>query len=113
MWEEMKPPDGKPPDPFGLMEWMKKLHTTAMGEERIRRNLQLSVDDVVLWCKGQIQQEEAIIERKGKNWYITIHGVMITVNASSGTIITAHKNQGKKPLSARENELLTARKKGK
>ena len=34
---------------------------------------------------------EAVIERKGKNWYITVDGCIITVNAYSYTVITAHK----------------------
>ena len=35
----------------------------------------------------------AIIERNGKNWYVIIDDSVITVNASSYTIITAHKGK--------------------
>ena len=74
-----------------LIENIGKLHTTEMGEERIRRNLQLETDDVVQWCKTQILNETASFERAGKNWYVTAGSCKITVNAHSYTIITAHK----------------------
>jgi adenine-specific DNA-methyltransferase len=34
-----------------MMDNIDKLHTTALGAERIRRNLNLQVENVVLWCK--------------------------------------------------------------
>lgn len=76
-----------------LLENIEKLHTTPMGIDRIRRNLGLGDDipDEVAWCKNQIESKDADIARKGKNWYCTIGGCIITVNAYSYTIITAHK----------------------
>ena len=74
-----------------LLENIEKLHTTPMGIERIKRNLSLENEDVVVWCKQRIKSSEAIITRKGKNWYIEVDGCIITVNAYSYTIITAHK----------------------
>lgn len=74
-----------------LIENIDKLHTTKMGIERIKRNLQIEVDDVVWWCKTQILNKDTVIERVGKNWYATINNCKITVNAKSYTIITAHK----------------------
>ena len=68
-----------------------KLHTTELGVIRIKRNLNLDTDDVVKWCKSKIIGEESVIERKGKNWYVTSDDCVITVNAHSFTIITAHK----------------------
>lgn len=77
-----------------LIKNITKLHTTAMGVERIKRNLGIDVDDVVEWCAEKILDDRACIERKGKNWYVTIDGRIITVNAHSYTIITAHsRNQ--------------------
>ena len=67
-----------------------KIHTTALGVERIKRNLNLQTDDVVAWCKQKIEQADKII-RKGKNWYVSVDNYVITVNAYSYTIITAHK----------------------
>lgn len=74
-----------------LIENIDKLHTTEMGVERIRRNLQIETQDVVRWCKARILDKGAKIERIGKNWYVTAGDRKITVNAHSYTIITAHK----------------------
>ena len=76
-----------------LLENIEKLHTTPMGVDRIRRNLELGDDvkDVVVWCRQKILDTNADITRQGKNWYVKINGCIITVNAFSYTIITAHK----------------------
>ena len=74
-----------------LIENIDSVHTTDMGVERIRRNLGLDDVDVVAWCKGKILEPNAFIKKKGKNWYVHIDGCIITVNASSYTIITCHK----------------------
>ena len=69
-----------------------KIHTTELGIVRIKRNLNLQTDDVMYWCKQQIEQANEII-RKGKNWYVYTNNSVITINAHSYTIITAHKNK--------------------
>lgn len=75
-----------------LLENIEKLHTTPMGVDRIHRNLSLGEDvkDVVAFCRQKILAPTANISRQGKNWYIKIDGCVITVNAYSYTIITAH-----------------------
>ena len=75
-----------------LIENIEKLHTTPMGLDRIRRNLSLGDDvkDVVAWCSVKILDTNAVITRKGKNWYVEIDGCEITVNAYSFTISPAH-----------------------
>ncbi|WP_428978985.1 DUF3781 domain-containing protein [Clostridium tanneri] len=74
-----------------VIQNLDKLHTTELGVGRIKKNLFLDVDDVVKWCIDKILNSNAIIVRKGKNWYIDIDNCEITVNAYSYTIITAHK----------------------
>lgn len=74
-----------------LIENIDSVHTTDMGVDRIRRNLGLGDIDVVAWCKEKILEPNAFIEKHGKNWYVHIDGCVITVNASSYTIITCHK----------------------
>lgn len=74
-----------------LLNNLEKLHTTEMGIQRIKRNLSLNTDDVVKYCQQKIVSPDCIIERKGKNWYCTDNDSIITVNAHSYTIITAHK----------------------
>ena len=78
-------------DQIELLLNIDKLHTTDLGVVRIKRNLSLDVVDVVGWCREKILDEEALIERQGKNWYIEVENCVITVNAYSFTIITAHK----------------------
>lgn len=74
-----------------LIHNLDKLHTTELGIARIKRNLFFHVDDVVEWCISKIQRPNAIITKKGKNWYIDIDDFEITVNAYCYTIITAHR----------------------
>lgn len=73
-----------------LISNLDKLHTTKMGIDRIKRNINVNTDDVVLWCRNKIVDSNSIIYREGKNWYIIIDNYKITVNAYSYTIITAH-----------------------
>lgn len=77
-----------------LLKNLDKLHTTELGAVRIQRNLFLDIDDiddVVEWCKMKIKAANSNIKRKGKNWYVNADNCIITVNAHSYTIITAHK----------------------
>ncbi len=76
-----------------LLNNIDRVHTTDMGADRIKKNLLLDEVDVVEWCKSKILSEKAEINRQGKNWYICVEGCIITVNASSYTIITAHKEK--------------------
>ena len=78
-----------------LMLNLAKLHTTALGTARIKRNLCLDVTDVVSWCMKKIKEPTSSIVRRGKNWYINVADCEITVNAYSYTIITAHKLKNK------------------
>jgi ribosomal protein S18 acetylase RimI-like enzyme len=80
-----------------LFDNLDKLHTTAMGAERIRKNLSLDVQDVIAWCREKITA--ARIECRGKNWYAYSADAVITINAHSYTVITAHKV---KPVCVRE-----------
>jgi len=70
-------------------EIINKLHTTKLGEERIKRNLYLGDIDTVDYCKKIICDSKCSITSKGKNWYCQKDNILITVNRSSYTIITA------------------------
>lgn len=78
-----------------LLSNLDKIHTTDMGIDRIKKNLGLDTKDVVEWCKDKIKLPNSSTIRQGKNYYVTIDDCVITVNASSYTIITAHKTKGK------------------
>lgn len=85
--------NGKETDIQKLVDNIDRVHTTDLGADRIKKNLSLGEVDVVEWCKSKILSEKAEISKQGKNWYVCIEGCIITVNASSYTIITAHKEK--------------------
>lgn len=72
---------------------VNKLHTTESGRVRLKKNLSLDTDRVVEWCKDKISSPHAVITRKGKNWYIRVDDCILTVNAYSYTVITAHREK--------------------
>ena len=76
-----------------LLQNIDKIHTTDLGVIRIKKNLSLDTEDVVTWCKAKIHSSSASISRRGKNWYVEVEDSIITVNAYSYTIITAHKKK--------------------
>ncbi|MDD3050968.1 MAG: DUF3781 domain-containing protein [Candidatus Cloacimonetes bacterium] len=76
-----------------LVRNLEKIHTTENGIMRIQRNLDLYQTDVVEWCKEKISDKRSTIIKKGKNYYLTIDSIVITINAHSLTIITAHKRK--------------------
>lgn len=80
---------------------LDRLHTTDLGAARIKRNLNLQADDVVLWCQESVKQADIIIGQ-GKYCYVYRSGVAITINAQSNTIITAH------PINAKVRFLQTS-----
>ena len=79
-----------------LLKNISKVHTTEMGAGRIRKNIKLGDIDVEKWCREKISDVNTTISKTGKNWYVCNEDVVITVNASSYTIITAHKATNKK-----------------
>lgn len=74
-----------------LLQNIEKIHTTKMGVTRIKKNLSLDTDNIVDWCKTKIKSANALITRQGKNWYVNVDTCILTINAHSFTIITAHK----------------------
>ena len=75
-----------------LLQNIDKLHTTELGILRIKKNLGIETTDVIDWCKQKIKQAD-YIQKKGKNWYVSFENCVITINSSSYTIITGHKNK--------------------
>ena len=73
---------------------LDKLHTTDSGAVRIKRNLNIQADDVVLWCKEFVKQADLIIGQ-GKNLYVYKNGEVITINSKSNTVITGHPIKAK------------------
>ena len=75
-----------------LLDNIESVHTTEMGMDRIKKNLNLDTD-VVDYCKKKVLDKDCKIYRQGKNWYCEIEDIIITVNAYSYTIITAHRKK--------------------
>ena len=73
-----------------LQEHIWLLHTTVLGENRIRKNLKTDAADVVAYCRDKVLDRDCRIYRRGKNWYCELENIKITINANSYTIITAH-----------------------
>lgn len=73
-----------------LLSNMDKIHTTVMGINRIKKNLKLDTEDVVIYCKNKILDKKCNIYKQEKNWYCEIDNIKITINSYNYTIITAH-----------------------
>jgi len=78
-----------------LIENINKIHSTELGIIRVKRNLELKTNDIINYCKN-FTKEADIINKKGKNWYVYKGDCVITINANSYTIITAHRIKYKK-----------------
>ena len=76
-----------------LLKNLNKLHTTELGELRIKTNLSLTTENAVEWCKSEIRSPGTAITKNGKNWYADTGSCIITINSHSYTIITAHKKE--------------------
>ena len=74
-----------------LLANLNKIHTTELGIDRIKKNLNLDADDVVAFCKKKITAADCLVYKQGKNYYCLIDDIRFTIHANSYTIITAHK----------------------
>jgi len=75
-----------------LLSNADRIRITELGIERIKRNLGLDSIDILAWCISKTKCSDSII-RKGKNWYVYTDDTVITINANSYTVITAHKRK--------------------
>lgn len=53
-------------DKLILLSNMDKVHTTDLGLERIKKNLNLNSNDVVKYCKNKILNKNCYIYKKGE-----------------------------------------------
>ena len=70
-----------------LLNNIDKVHTTSMGIDRIKKNI--NIDDID-YLKELIKDKNCDIYKQGKNYYCEINNIKITINSYSYTIITAH-----------------------
>jgi hypothetical protein len=78
-----------------LIRNKERIHTTEMGRERVRKNLGLGNVDIIEWCRNLLDGKAAEPILKGKNWYVFSGDIVVTINAHSYTIITAHRMKGR------------------
>ena len=76
-----------------LLKHLDEIHTTPMGYKRIKKHLPGTLDHegIISLCKEKILDKNSHLYQKGKNRYCEIEGIIITINAHSYTIITAHQ----------------------
>ncbi len=74
-----------------LIANLDKLHTTKLGIERIKNNINCNIKNVIVYCKELILNKESFVYKQGKNLYVELGNVKLTINSYSYTIITAHK----------------------
>lgn len=75
-----------------LIKNIESIHTTKLGEERIKQNINCN-EDVIEFTKKCVLSSNANIYKKGKNYYCEIGNIILTINSHSYTIITAHKKK--------------------
>ena len=73
-----------------LLENIDRLHTTELGIKWIKKNLKLECNDVVEYIKNKVLDNNAYIYKNGKNYYVEIENIIITINSLNFCIITAH-----------------------
>lgn len=72
-----------------LIDNIDKIHTTKLGEERIKKNIRIT-GDVIYYLKEKILDNKSIVTKKGKNYYCEIDNIRITINSYNYCIITVH-----------------------
>ena len=76
---------------FFLLQDIEKVHTTELGLVRIKKNLGLGDIDVIKYIKELINKPDSKVIRKGKNLFVDIDNITITINMYNYCVITAHK----------------------
>lgn len=72
-----------------LLDHINSIHTTKLGEERIKKNLGITGDPVD-YLKKLLLNEETMVIKKGKNYYVRIKNIQLTINSFNYCVITAH-----------------------
>ena len=75
-----------------LLNHINELHTTELGEKRIKDNLKI-YSNVIDYVKKILLNNESIVYKKGKNYYVELYGFKITINSYNYSVITAHLNK--------------------
>ena len=74
-----------------LVHNIDKIHTTELGYKRISNNLKIN-DFNIKYIIDKILDQNSIIYKKGKNFYVEIDNIKITINSYNYCVITAHRH---------------------
>ncbi|HBB05501.1 MAG TPA: conjugal transfer protein [Firmicutes bacterium] len=74
-----------------LLANIERIHATERGEERLIQNLKLANRNPIRYVKDVLRNPKSHVYKKGKNFYCEYNHVRLTINASTFTMITAHK----------------------
>ena len=93
--------DGTPlaQDNRTLISNLDRLHTTVMGTERIKRNLNIETD-AVAYCKALILKRNCVIYQQGKNWYCGVG--CVSPFMPEATRSSPHIQKGQRPMDRNE-----------
>ena len=73
-----------------LLSNINRVHTTKLGEERIKKNLLVKNNNIIKYLKNKIKNNNCIVYKIGKNYYCEVDNIKITINSYNYCIITAH-----------------------
>jgi hypothetical protein len=73
-----------------MLNNIDELHTTNLGYSRIKENLGVTERNVVNYCKRILLDDNSVVYKKGKNYYVLLDNIKITIHSTSYTLITAH-----------------------
>lgn len=74
-----------------LLDNINNIHTTKMGFDRIKKNLELKNINIVEYCENKILDKNCNTSKSRKNFCCIVDNIIITINYNSYNIITAHK----------------------
>lgn len=69
-----------------------RLNIRKSGEIRVIKNLALTTDDVLDWCKKLILNEKTVFESDRKHWYAYLGNDMLIVLMASYTVASGLRN---------------------
>ena len=74
-----------------LLRHIDEIHTTELGEQRIKRNIGLYATEIIPEIEDALtfHSKFTVVRRRGKNFYVRYRDIQYTINASSYTVITA------------------------
>ena len=74
-----------------LINNINKIHTTELGHLRIFKATNLKENEDILWIKECIYDNNSLINKRGKNYYVINNNYEIYINSYNYSVITVKK----------------------